>query len=104
MAHHPFSKLREKMTPAQRARVDALEKQMLAEMLLAEIRHAVGMTQTELAEILGVRQPTLSRLESQHDMQISTLQRLIRALGGELEIVAHLPNGTIRVRQFDDAA
>jgi transcriptional regulator with XRE-family HTH domain len=73
-------------------------------MLLAEIRQAEGLTQAEVAEILGIKQPTLSRLESQHDMQVSTLQRLVRALGGELEIIAHLPGGTIRVRQFDDAA
>jgi hypothetical protein len=37
-------------------------------------------------------------------MQISTLRRLIHALGGELEIVIHLPGGDIRLRQFEDAA
>lgn len=37
-------------------------------------------------------------------MQISTLRRLIRALGGELEIIAHLPAGDIRLGQFKDAA
>ena len=73
-------------------------------MLLAEIRQAAGMTQSELAELLGIKQPTLSRLESQHDMQISTLRRLVDALGGELEIIAHLPGGTIRIRQFEEAA
>lgn len=62
------------------------------------------MTQTEVAEVLGVKQPTLSRIESQHDMQISTLKRLIEALGGELEVIAHLPGGTIRIRQFEEAA
>jgi hypothetical protein len=51
-----------------------------------------------------VKQPTLSRLESQDDMQISTLNRLIEALGGKLEIIAHLPGGDIRISQFIDAA
>jgi hypothetical protein len=37
-------------------------------------------------------------------MQISTLQRLVRALGGELEIIAPLPGGAIRITQFKDAA
>jgi hypothetical protein len=53
---------------------------------------------------LGIKQPSLSRLESQHDMQVSTLQRLVKALGGEVELIAHLPGGTIRIRQFEDVA
>ena len=53
-------------------------KEMLAEMLLAEVRQSVGLTQEELAATLGIKQPTLSRLESQHDMQVSTLQRWSR--------------------------
>jgi transcriptional regulator with XRE-family HTH domain len=92
------------MTPEQLTEADARAKQMMAEMLLAEIRQSAGLTQEELAKALGIKQPSLSRLESQHDMQISTLQRLVRALGGELEVVAHLPGGTVRIRQFDDAA
>ena len=48
-------------------------------MLLAEIRQAAGMTQEEVAASLGIKQPTLSRIESQDDMQVSTLQRLVEA-------------------------
>jgi transcriptional regulator with XRE-family HTH domain len=77
---------------------------MMAEMLLAEIRRAVGLTQEHVAASLGIKQPSLSRLESQDDMQISTLRRLVAALGGELEIIAHLPGGAIRITQFQDAA
>jgi transcriptional regulator with XRE-family HTH domain len=99
-----FKELEAKMNPEILARAKAQAKEFIADMLLSEIRQAVGMTQAELASTLGVKQPTLSRLESQSDMQVSTLQRLVRALGGELEIVAHLPNGDIRIRQFEDAA
>jgi len=99
-----FKELEAKMRPEARARAKARAKEMMAEMLLSEIRQAVGLTQEQVAETLGIKQPSLSRLESQHDMQITTLQRLIEALGGKLEIIAHLPGGTIRVAQFDDAA
>lgn len=92
------------MPPESLARAKARAKEMMADMLLAEVRKAVGLTQEELAESLGIKQPTLSRLESQGDMQISTLRRLIRALGGELEIIARLPGGVIRLTQFEDAA
>jgi hypothetical protein len=46
----------------------------------------------------------VSRLECQDDMQVSTLQRLVRALGGELEIIVHLPTGDIRLAHFKDVA
>jgi transcriptional regulator with XRE-family HTH domain len=92
------------MQPERLARAKARAKDAMAEMLLAEIRRSVGLTQEELAESVGIKQPTLSRLESQDDMQISTLRRLIEALGGKLEIIAHLPGGDIRIGQFNDAA
>jgi transcriptional regulator with XRE-family HTH domain len=104
MAHHPFQKLRAKMTPDQRARADANAKEMIAEMLLAEIRKSVGLTQEDLAAALGITQPSLSKLENQDDMQIGTLRRLIEALGGELEVIAHLPKGDIRIKQFKEAS
>ena len=99
-----FKELEAKLRPEVAARAKARAKEMIAEMLLAEMRHSVGLTQEDLAAALGIKQPTLSRLESQDDMQISTLRRLIQALGGKLEIIAHLPGGTIRISQFDDAA
>ena len=104
MGHHPFKILRDKMTPEQLALADVRFKEMTAEMLLAEIRKHVGLTQEELAANLGIRQPSLSKLEGQDDMQISTLRRLIEALGGQLEIIAHLPRGDIRISQFKEAS
>ena len=92
------------MQPESLARAKVRAKEMMAEMLLAQVRKAVGLTQEELAASLGIKQPTLSRLESQNDMQISTLRCLIQALGGELEIIAHMPGGDIRFTQFQDAA
>ncbi len=99
-----FRELEAKMKPERLAQAKARAKVMMAEMLLAEIRRSTGQTQEEVAAILGVKQSTLSRLESQEDMQISTLNRLIQALGGKLEIIAHLPQGVIRISQFKDAA
>jgi len=72
-------------------------------MLLTEIRKEVGLTQEDLAKVMGIKQPSLSKLESQGDMQISTLHRLVAALGGELELIAHMPGGDVRIRQFAGA-
>ena len=99
-----FRELEDKMRPAARARAKARAKQVMTEMLLSQIRQAAGLTQEEVAANLGIRQPTLSRMESQSDMQVGTLQRLVSALGGELELIAHLPGRDIRIRQFRDSA
>jgi transcriptional regulator with XRE-family HTH domain len=98
-----FSQLEARMRPESVARAKARAKEMMAEMLLAEIRQAAGLTQEEVAARLGIKQPTLSRIESQDDTQVSTLQRLVRALGGELEIIAHLPGCDVCIRQFREA-
>ncbi len=92
------------MQPDSLARAKLRAKEMMAEMLLAQVRKAAGLTQEQLAASLGIKQPTLSRLESQTDMQLSTLRCLIQALGGQLEIIAHMPGGDIRLTQFNDAA
>lgn len=99
-----FADLRAKMGPDARERAEAMSKNMIAEMLLGEVRQLVGLTQAELAEKLGIKQPSLSKLESQEDMYISTLRRLVEALGGKLEIVVHLPAGDIRIQQFEKSA
>lgn len=95
-----FERLKKEMKQEniQKAKIKA--KEMMAEMLLAEIRKEAGFTQENLAKTMGVKQPSLSKLESQDDMQISTLQHLIKALGGQLEMIAHMPGGDIRISQF----
>ena len=95
-----FEKLKEQMNPESLQKANAKTKDIMAEMLLAEIRKEVGFTQEDLAETIGVKQPSLSKLESQDDIQVSTLQRLIKALGGQLELIAHMPGGDIRISQF----
>jgi DNA-binding XRE family transcriptional regulator len=76
-----FKELKEKMSPERRDRAEARTKEMIAEMLLTELRGQAGLTQEEVARKLGIKQPSLSKLESQKDMQISTLMRLVEALG-----------------------
>ena len=79
-------------------------KEIQAEMLLTELRKLEGMTQVELARKLGIKQPAVSQLEQQGDMQVSTLQRIVVALGGVLEITVRLPGGEYRLGQFDSMA
>ena len=39
-------------------------------------------------------------MESQTDRHVSTLRRFVEAMGGERRIVAHFPQGTVEISQF----
>jgi DNA-binding XRE family transcriptional regulator len=98
-----FKQLRDKMSPKARTASVLKKKEMMAEMLISELRTEAGLTQGALAKMLGIKQPSLSKLESQDDMHISTLRRIVDALGGHLEIIAHLPKGDLKIGQFKTA-
>ena len=95
-----FSELRAQMSPERRARNDAAVKAALAEMPLNELRNARGLSQKMLAESLHIQQPAIAKLEKRTDMYISTLRSHIRAMGGELEIIAKFPDGAVRISNF----
>lgn len=78
-------------TPASRARYDAARQALEADLLahrrtLRELRRARALTQTQLAETLGVSQAQVSRIESQADVYLSTLRSYVQAMGGDLEL------------------
>ena len=84
-------------------RAEAKANTILRGIMLDELRKAAGLTQKAVAQRLGIKQPSLSKLEHQRDMQIATLRKIVHALGGELDIIARLPNQTVRLRQFGQA-
>ena len=92
-----------KRTTTKRIRVRATRrtKELLGELLLSELRQMAGKSQQQLAAALGIRQPSLSKLENQDDMQISTLRRIVHALGGKLEVIAKFPKGAVKLDQFE---
>ncbi|MFP3103970.1 helix-turn-helix transcriptional regulator, partial [Escherichia coli] len=57
-------------------------------------REELKITQTERAAAMGIKQPTLAKMEqADNDPRLSTLKRYVAALGGELSIDVKLPNG-----------
>jgi transcriptional regulator with XRE-family HTH domain len=95
-----FSELRAAMPPQAQARAAARAEALLVEMKLQELRKARNVTQVELAKALNVEQASVSKLERREDMYISTLRDFIKALGGELKLVASFPDADIQVRSF----
>ncbi|MFC7334806.1 MULTISPECIES: XRE family transcriptional regulator [Rhodospirillales] len=70
------------------ARADALEAE---ELTLQGLRKALDLTQAKIAESLDVRQDTVSRIERQTDMLLSTLSGYVEAMGGRLELTVRFP-------------
>lgn len=73
---------------------------------LRELRKETGMTQTEIAQVLGLRQGEVSRLETREDMKLSTLRKYVRACGGDLELVVKIGKRVVRLGALlgDEAA
>src|SRR4029077_9584993 len=95
-----FKELQAKMPRESRARSEEAAQKKISEMGLAELRQAMDLTQETLADTLHVKQASISKMERRSDMYISTLSKIIEAMGGELQIVAKMPNGNVKIRQF----
>lgn len=86
-AEHP-------MTPEERAEQEVLKEELMRKVYafqLRSLREELELTQTAMAEILGVSQNSISKMERGEviRMQLDTLQRYVKALGGELEVRAN---------------
>src|SRR5450631_2050172 len=99
--------VRKQLGPEREARIkarvrDEIGRLSLESASLNQLREARSLTQTSLAELLGIPQGGISRLERRTDMYVSTLRNYIRAMGGELKITAVFPNGAVEISQFHD--
>lgn len=75
--------------------VREVEREVLPEVHLAALREQMNMTQSELANALGVKQPTVSDMEKPgRDIRLSSLKRYVEAAGGKLRVNVELPDGT----------
>src|SRR5258705_13998017 len=99
---HSFEELRRRMSPKARAKAEAMALQLRKEMDLADVRRALQLSQEELAQTLHVGQAAVAKLEKRTDMYVSTLRRVIEAMGGELAIVAQFPNHAVTIKTFGD--
>lgn len=97
-----FSELRSLMSPQAQARAEKKTREMLAEMPLNELRQARGLSQKMLAEVLHIQQPAIAKIEKRTDMYLSTIRSHIEAMGGQLEVVARFPDGSVKITNFVD--
>lgn len=82
--------------PANRQQAINNKSKILSQSIeLAKLRKTKQLKQTELAAIMGVSQASISKVESGKDIQLSTLQNYVRALGGEVSVIAKMPNSEV---------
>jgi predicted XRE-type DNA-binding protein len=83
--------------PRHRADIEREKAAILAANKLAGLREQAGLSQSAVAEILGITQARVSRIERAEEVQLSTLQRYVEALGGRLEVRAVFEQETVEV-------
>jgi len=77
---------------ARRDRIDARYEELRKEVeSLAALRKAAGKAQVDIAASLKISQPSVSKIEKQTDMYLSTLRNYVEAVGGDLELVVRFP-------------
>lgn len=80
-------------SPEERTKVAARTAELIEEELtLRDLRQARHLTQERMAELMGVEQESVSRLERRADLLLSTLSGYVAAMGGKLRLVAEFPD------------
>ena len=92
------------LPPERRERVEARYRELHREVEgLRELRQIAGKAQADIATALNIKQPSVSKIEKQADMYLSTLRSYIEAIGGQLELVVRLPERPVlRLQHLGD--
>jgi ribosome-binding protein aMBF1 (putative translation factor) len=75
-------------TPDLRARIEEEKLNMQVAQMIYDARHKAGLTQKQLAELIGTKQQVIARLEDAdyEGHSLTMLQRIATALGRRLEV------------------
>jgi DNA-binding XRE family transcriptional regulator len=86
----PFDDLSQEVRkrPGAAGEIDARKQAIVAAVRLNELRNQRGQTQAQLADLLGMTQANVSRIERSDNLYLSTLADYVGALGGHIEINA----------------
>ena len=82
-----------KLPAERRARIAARADALIAEeVALQHLRKARRLTQERMAQLLGIGQDSVSRIESRSDLLLSTLRSYVEAMGRSLKLVVEFPD------------
>ena len=87
-----------------RQRIGARFQQLKDEVKsLGELRRAAGKVQAQIASALKIKQPSVSKIEKQADMYLSTPKGYVEAIGGQLDLIVRFPSRRpLRIERLGD--
>lgn len=81
-----------RLSKERRERIEARAAELRQEVEgLKALRLLADRSQEQIAQALGVKQPSVLKIERQTDLYLSTLRRFVEAAGGTLELRVELP-------------
>lgn len=94
------------LPPERQAEIEARYQVLKQEVEgLREMRQIAGKAQEDIAAALKIKQPSVSKIEKQADMYLSTLRSYVEAIGGKLELTVKLPGRpALRLQGLGDVA
>jgi transcriptional regulator with XRE-family HTH domain len=95
-----------RLPKARREKIEKRTDELYQEyLILRDLREMLNLTQNEMAEKIGIKQPAMSKLESgERRLTFETFSKVITALGGDWELNVTLPNlGLVRLTGSQDA-
>jgi DNA-binding transcriptional regulator YiaG len=107
MKRYKWSDIKARTKPGTRTRMEAEARHLSDDLHLSQLRKARGLTQETMAELLGVSQAEVSKMERRTELYVGTLRKFIEAMNGELVIAARFADGVevpIRLSEEEDAA
>jgi transcriptional regulator with XRE-family HTH domain len=72
--------------PGARLRVAEIEDELRLSAGLTALREQAGLSQRDVARLIGVSQPRVAAIEHSHNVTIEVLDQYVNAVGGTLEL------------------
>ena len=90
-----FEEILDNEDPVVVEQAKAMATEMLLDIHLAELRNRAELTQKEVANAMGVKQPTVAGMEKiGQDIKLSSLKKYIEATGGKLRLDIEMSDGS----------
>jgi DNA-binding XRE family transcriptional regulator len=75
----------------------AARKEASAPLTLKTLRELYGLQQVDIAQRIGVKQSAISRSEQRKEVKLGTIESLVKAMGGTVEVRAHFPDSDVKL-------
>lgn len=93
MKRQTWAEIKAQLKPETRTLIGVEATRLSEELHLAQLRKARGLTQEAVAELLGVSQAEVSKMERRSELYIGTLKKFVEAMNGELVLAARFADG-----------